>query len=177
MPNPFAQPGQPLYERFLAEWQRVQDQSVQCVFHGTAEENIDSICQMGLDPKRRDGQAYGPGEYFGVKANISVSYCKGGKKMLVFAVLKDKSGITHADNIMIVVHKPEHQLPLFVVTFERIDSRPAKRPRLAPEQTYEEFQKTIHAKYGVGTDTDSSAFSDDDDEEDVINKEDFEDLE
>lgn len=37
----------------------------QLVFHGTPERNIQSICRQGLDPKRRAGQAYGPGEYFG----------------------------------------------------------------------------------------------------------------
>ena len=78
---------------------------------------LDSICQTGLDPARRRGQALGPGEYFGGNASVSLPYCKGGRKMLVFAVLTDKSGVTSDTPGVVVVHKPEHQLPLFVLTF------------------------------------------------------------
>jgi hypothetical protein len=39
-------------------------------------------------------QAMGKGEYFGEDASTSVGYCKGGSKMLVFAVLTDKKEIT-----------------------------------------------------------------------------------
>ena len=68
--------------------------------------NIDAICRNGLDPARRSGQAYGPGEYFGAAGNatISVAYCKGGRKMLVFAVLVDKSGLTLDNGSIIVVN-------------------------------------------------------------------------
>lgn len=116
--NPYSKPGQPLYNRFVTAWQEVQDQSVVTAFHGTAEENIDSICRTGLDPARRNGQAMGKGEYFGRKANIALGYCKGGRKMLLFALITDKSGLTADKQNILVIHKPEHQLPLFVVTFE-----------------------------------------------------------
>ena len=117
--NPHSMPGKPLYNRFVESWQRVPDQTVKLCFHGTAEANIDAICRDGLDPARRSGQAYGPGEYFGAAGNatISVAYCKGGRKMLVFAVLVDKSGLTLDNGQIIVVNKPEYQLPLFVLTF------------------------------------------------------------
>ena len=117
--NPHSMPGKPLYNRFVESWQRVPDQTVKLCFHGTAEANIDAICRDGLDPKRRSGQAYGPGEYFGAPGNatISIAYCKGGRKMLVFAVLVDKSGLTCDNGQIIVVNKPEYQLPLFVLTF------------------------------------------------------------
>ena len=59
-------------------------QSLRLVFHGTSEANVEGICREGLDPKRRSGQAYGPGEYFGGDAAVSWSYCRGGKKMIVF---------------------------------------------------------------------------------------------
>ena len=32
--------------------------------------------------------------------------------MLVFAVLLDPSGVTHNDSGILVIHKPEHQVPL-----------------------------------------------------------------
>ena len=130
-----------LYNRFVESWQRVPDQTVKLCFHGTAEANIDAICRDGLDPKRRSGQAYGPGEYFGAAGNatISIAYCKGGRKMLVFAVLVDKSGLTCDNGQIIVVNKPEYQLPLFVLTFAaggaaagRSDTSTGGTPPLSP---------------------------------------------
>lgn len=115
--NPHSQVGLPLYNRFYQAWQRVGNQSILLVFHGTLEANIGSICQGGLDPKRRSGQSLGMGEYFGKSFSVSRSYCKGGRKMLVFAVLEDPSGVTHNDANTIVIHNPEHHLPIFVVDF------------------------------------------------------------
>ena len=120
--NPHSLPGTPLYERFFAAWARVPDKSMRLVFHGTPEKNIDAICREGLDPKRRSGQALGPGEYFGGQPMISLGYCKGGHKMLVFCILTDPSGVTQFNEQIpggvAVIHKPEHQLPLAVVTFD-----------------------------------------------------------
>lgn len=57
-------------------------------------------------------------EYFGTDAAVSVGFCQSGKKMLVFAVLIDKSGLTASNEVAVVVHRPAHQLPLFVITFK-----------------------------------------------------------
>ena len=92
--NPHGKVGQPLFQTFLESWCEVPDKTVRIVFHGTAEANVDIICEKGLDPTKRSGQAMGPGEYFGLDFNTALGYCKGGKKMLVFAVLADKSGVT-----------------------------------------------------------------------------------
>ena len=116
-PNPFAQPGQPLYNRFVEQWQRVENQKIQLVFHGTPEQNINSILKTGLDPARRCGQSLGRGEYFGACAVTSLPYCRMGQKMLVFAILLDKSGATRNNGSVLVIHKSSHQLPLFVVEF------------------------------------------------------------
>ncbi|KAK3236821.1 hypothetical protein CYMTET_53063 [Cymbomonas tetramitiformis] len=112
-----SKPGQPLYKRFVAAWERVRDRRIQCAFHGTPEENIEGICENGLDPMRRTVQAHGRGEYFGFTANRSKKYCKGGNKMLVFALLMDSSGVRYKSNSCLVIHKSEHQLPLFVLTW------------------------------------------------------------
>jgi len=116
--NPHSLPGTPQYNRFVEEWQKVADQTVKCVFHGTPEANIDAICLGGLDPSRRgkNGQAHGAGEYFADEPAICLAYCKGGKKMLVFAVLLDRSGFTA--NKVTVINNTAHQLPLFIVTFQ-----------------------------------------------------------
>lgn len=108
----------------MLSWERVPDQTIKLCFHGTPEANIDAICSEGLDPARRAAQAHGPGEYFATNPLISVPYCKGGRKMLVFAVLVDASGLTKDGGSIIVVNKPEHQLPLFVLTLDG-GARPA----------------------------------------------------
>ena len=59
--NPHAAPGRPLYERFAAALERVDDKRVELCFHGTPEVNVDSILRDGLDPKLRRGQALGKG--------------------------------------------------------------------------------------------------------------------
>jgi hypothetical protein len=119
--NPAAMPDGELYRRFKVAQEQAKDKSVRLVFHGTREDNIECICREGLDPSRRgaNGQAHGPGEYFAENPSISVPYCAGGKKMIVFAVLMDKSGLTKRDGSgIVVVNKTEHQLPMFVITFE-----------------------------------------------------------
>lgn len=117
-PNPASQPGGRLYERFVAAWAQVPCKLMRMVFHGTAEANVAAICRDGLDPNRRSGQAMGPGEYFGEQASTSLTYCRGGRKMLVFLVLLDPSGVTATGSGVTVIHKPEFQLPIAVVTFE-----------------------------------------------------------
>ena len=138
--NPQSLPGTELYNRFFAAWAQVPNKSMRLVFHGTSEENIDAICAEGLDPKRRRGQALGPGEYFAGTPGVSIGYCKGGRKMLVFCILIDASGVTSYNEAIpggiAVIHKAEHQLPLAVVTFDRDKVRgglalpgPARRAR------------------------------------------------
>ena len=90
--------------------------ALQLVFHGTDAANIHLICKDGLDPARRNGQAHGPGEYFGASMQVSAGYNRSSPYMLIFAVLLDRSGLTKADTQMVVVNKAEHQLPLAVVT-------------------------------------------------------------
>jgi len=137
-PNPASQPGQPLFERFLAAYldNKASDKDIQLCFHGTAEANVDAICRESLDPKRRAGQAHGPGEYFGNDALTSLAYCRGGRKMIVFAVLTCKNGLTKKTSQIIVVNKPEHQLPLFVVSFDTPDHEAHERSRQAAATGY-----------------------------------------
>jgi hypothetical protein len=60
---------------------------------------------------------HGTGEYFGRNPLVSWRYCRGGSRMIVFAVLIDQSGITLDHSHMVVVHRVEHQLPLCSVAF------------------------------------------------------------
>jgi hypothetical protein len=50
-------------ERFAAAFRALPGEAqLALVFHGTREENIPAILRDSLDPKRRSGQAYGPGK-------------------------------------------------------------------------------------------------------------------
>lgn len=49
----------------------------------------------------------------------------------VFAVLVHKTGLTHSDGKMVVIHKKEHHLPLFVVRFSRTATHAAMGARAA----------------------------------------------
>ena len=129
-PNPASLPGQALYERFVSAWQRVPDKTLKIVFHATKDGNMESICKSGLDPQRRGaqhGQVGGRGEYFGSEVDVSAPYSGGSRKMLVFAILMDRSGLTSRDQAHpgeIVINKAEHQLPMAIVTFDRAPVAP-----------------------------------------------------
>jgi len=132
--NAASRPGQPLYERFVQAWRRVPDKTMRLVYHATADENIPNILKNGLDPKRRgsaNGQCGGPGEYFGKEISVSAQYARGGStRLLVFCVLCDPSGITNPGVIHnflepgeLIVNKIAHQLPLAVVTFDKLPNQ------------------------------------------------------
>ena len=113
------QNGGTLYARFKAKALTMpKDQrKTLLAFHGTAEQNIDSICKNGYDSSKRSGQAYGPGEYFATTPDISLQYCRGGKKMLLNELLLGVAGTDHTQHGTIVVMKdPVHDLPRFVIT-------------------------------------------------------------
>lgn len=117
--NPHSQPGQPLYKRFLAAYKKSGEKSIRLVFHGTDEANVDNICRSSLDPRKRgtNGQALGRGEYFAEDVLISLPYCKGGRKLLVFAVLMDQAGLRkHNTPGVLVCHRPGHHIPIAVLT-------------------------------------------------------------
>ena len=123
--NEHSKPGRPLYQRFVQAWRRVPDKRLRLVYHATPERNIPSILRQGLDSRRRGsqhGQVGGVGEYFGKDVATSAPYGQGSRKMIVFAILIDRSGITSegvAHKGEIVVNKKDHQLPLAVVVFHK----------------------------------------------------------
>ena len=119
--NPAAKPGGELHKRFKQRWDSLPtNQRTTCLaFHGTADANISSICQNGYNPKLRKGQAYGAGEYFATTPDIPLSYCKGGKRMLLNELLLGQQGTHHTMHGTIVVMKDAaHDLPRYVLTFQ-----------------------------------------------------------
>ena len=119
--NDHAKPGGALFKKFKRAMLALpMNQRDTCLaFHGTAEKNINSICQTGYDPKRRSVQAYGAGEYFATSPYTPMSYCDSGKKMLLNELLLGQSGIHHTMHGDIVVMKnPAHDLPRYIITFQ-----------------------------------------------------------
>ena len=87
-PNSFA--GTSMYCRFAEGAKR--GGSIAVVFHGTCSLNHDAIQRDGLDPTKRKGQAYGPGEYFGVDMQTSLAYNRKSQRgevdaMMLFVVV------------------------------------------------------------------------------------------
>ncbi len=81
----------PALQRFEAA---IRNRNERYIFawHGTHGHSISSIFHEGFDPKRRQGQAKGKGEYFGVSATSSKSYTKNSNKMIVVCILDVKLG-------------------------------------------------------------------------------------
>lgn len=119
--NEYAKPGGLLHKIFIAAKNALPEcyQKTCLAFHGTPEGNIDSICKRGYDQSKRSAQAHGPGEYFATTPDTSMSYCSGGKKVLLNELLMGENGVHHTmTGDIIVMKNPEHDLPRFVITFQ-----------------------------------------------------------
>jgi hypothetical protein len=95
-------------------------------FHGTAPTGIKPICTDGFDPKRRAGQACGPGEYFGVTSTISHGYsCRGnttGPYSMIIAFLLNCPQLSTSAGFCHVMNNPTDwshafNLPVVVVSY------------------------------------------------------------
>jgi len=115
------------FDKFTKAWNHLEpDSNLAIVFHGTSERNVPGILANGLDPTRRRGQAYGPGEYFSTDPRISVSYCRGGLQMLVFIVVIPRERQERCPADYVVVSNNDHQLPLGSVSFAAVDREIAR---------------------------------------------------
>eukprot|EP01114_Cavostelium_apophysatum_P014933 TRINITY_DN3982_c0_g1_i1.p1 TRINITY_DN3982_c0_g1~~TRINITY_DN3982_c0_g1_i1.p1 ORF type:complete len:372 (+),score=28.92 TRINITY_DN3982_c0_g1_i1:85-1200(+) len=84
-----------LRHTFNCKWSELPHLKPLMAFHGTSVSNIASITRRGLlvpgiatGIRVVNGSANGVGIYLGAQPNISMSYVRGGNKMLVCAVLK-----------------------------------------------------------------------------------------
>jgi hypothetical protein len=89
----------------------------------------------------------GAGEYFGRDFLTSLGYCRGGNAMLVFACLLEEGGLTFSSGSaqqggVLVINKPEHQIPLFAIEFVVTNPQPTNQLRnpfvsqTATDETY-----------------------------------------
>ena len=135
------------FDKFAKAYHHLEpNTSLAVVFHGTATTNIPDILYNGLDPKRRKGQAYGPGEYFSKDPAISVSYCHGGLELLVFlVVIPNKTAHNICPPDYVVVENNDHQLPLGSVSFKSID-RNANKRSCAMYMKLQQLRRTVYEK-------------------------------
>jgi len=110
-----------------SEWSELTESNacLSVAFHGTDHNSIYPILLEGLDPQKRKGQVYGPGEYFSKKPTVAVGYCKGSWEILVFAVVlpppKESNSRKVPDDYVVVVNNG-HQLALGVLQFQSVAS-------------------------------------------------------
>ena len=120
--NPSAMPPNgALFQKFQSAWKKLPSgqRNTILAFHGTAEGNIQSICNNGYDPSKRKRQAKGAGEYFAVTPVTPKGCSKIGKKMLLNELLLGKEGTHHTKHGDVVVMKyPTHDLPRFIIEFQ-----------------------------------------------------------
>jgi pre-mRNA-splicing factor ATP-dependent RNA helicase DHX15/PRP43 len=137
--NPALLSGAPSFQKYLqgavsmGEPNTVMSSKGLFAWHGTKNDDaVIGICHHGFDPKRRSGQAYGPGEYFGHTADISHGYAGSSSRMLVCHLLRSPAFSTHG-NFCYVLNNPLDASRLFcivvlVVTYGN------RVPRLPPIQ-------------------------------------------
>ena len=153
-PNEHIAPGIPIYDEFISACRAQPHLSVAIVFHGTKSEAAeDNILSGGLDPTKRSGQVYGPGEYFSTDIFTAMRYSnrigaaalpKGEGSVLVFAVLYDAEKLCRAEPPpghrrvpagYLVVPSSNAQLPLGRLRYNISDSAShtsAERPHFLP---------------------------------------------
>jgi Poly(ADP-ribose) polymerase catalytic domain len=100
------------------------------VFHGTSPGNIGSILQYGLNAAKRNGQAYGPGEYFAKNPTTSISYCNFGRQLIVFVVVlpsqqkqQECVGNNNKPADYVVVANNCHHLAIGTLRFDSVDAQ------------------------------------------------------
>jgi hypothetical protein len=106
-----------------SDFRRQLDSAI-IAWHGTrTDSGIAGICDAGFDPKRRAGQAYGPGEYFGIQAATSRGYAGSSNRLIVAVLLNVRETSTHG-NFCYVVNNPLDSsmafcLPVLVLSYSR----------------------------------------------------------
>lgn len=149
-PNPLLSLGCPAMQKFCRMLQQLGGLSKLkegfFAWHGTpSEAGVIGICLDGFDPKRRSGQAYGVGEYFGQTSIVSHSYSQSSGRMIVSYLLKVPQTSTHG-NFCYVVNNPldfytAYNLPVSVITYQN-DNGSVNFPNINPVPLCFALEKT-----------------------------------
>ena len=115
-------PGAFQYVRFANALSTAADTTIRLGFHGTAEANIDVIAREGLNPRMRKAVKFGDGDYFAERLDVAMPYSQGARRLLVFALLMEESGLVYHGRDMIVICKVEHEVPICMIEFEHMGS-------------------------------------------------------
>jgi hypothetical protein len=92
-------------------------------WHGTkSDQAVAAICDAGFDPKRRSGQVYGRGEYFGIRAAISMGYAGQTNRLIVAGLLRVRETTVHRDFCYVVDNPCDCSvafcLPILVLSYD-----------------------------------------------------------
>eukprot|EP00767_Chilomastix_cuspidata_P004986 gnl/Chilomastix_cuspidata/5171.p1 GENE.gnl/Chilomastix_cuspidata/5171~~gnl/Chilomastix_cuspidata/5171.p1 ORF type:complete len:2662 (-),score=815.92 gnl/Chilomastix_cuspidata/5171:472-8457(-) len=125
-PNPGLIRGCPAMQRFCAAINSLnkpfEELDTMFTWHGTQESAIAPICHQGFDPSFRSGQAYGPGEYFGQSAGVSLGYCRNSTRMIVAMIIRTSRFSEHSSFCYVVDNPSDFSMsfacPVCVVTFQ-----------------------------------------------------------
>ncbi|CAE8644671.1 unnamed protein product [Polarella glacialis] len=99
-------------------------------WHGTGTlAGVQSICWDSLNPALRRGQAYGPGEYFSVDANVSNGHAGSTGYLVVCLLLTGPHKTTHASTYR-VVNNPQTGTAMYCLPVGVVDYRRSGDPQL-----------------------------------------------
>lgn len=125
-------------------------------FHGSAEQNILSICANGFDASRRAGQAFGAGEYFAKSPCVSVGYCRGGGFMLLcrlcLGTQASDAGLGNGDHIWVpgcnyyVIANPDQVLPLYILRFTSNKLQCPKLAHVLSQRSWSSLEQVVVQK-------------------------------
>ncbi|GAM19220.1 hypothetical protein SAMD00019534_023950 [Acytostelium subglobosum LB1] len=79
------------------------------VWHGTSHGSFPSILKDGFLPSYRSVQAYGPGEYFGYNAGVSMGYCSHSQGKMLLAFILDGPQTSLHGTYCYVVNNPKDE--------------------------------------------------------------------
>jgi len=83
-----------------------------------------------LDPRKRSGQVYGPGEYFSLDSSTSASYASSTEMLLVFAILDDPKVLNKCKHHVLNNPKsgnPMYCVPVGIITYGKNTSDPGMK--------------------------------------------------
>jgi hypothetical protein len=90
-------------------------------FHGTQDQNIESIAKIGFSKDHQLRNAYGKGTYFAHDPIVSIGYCNQGKRMILAKLLVSTTSeeqLFSKENGYYIIPETSGALPLYIITFQ-----------------------------------------------------------
>lgn len=135
--NPGLSGGCPALTRYLNGRERYESLSKNIstffAWHGTADSAVPLICDTGFDPNRRSGQVHGPGEYFGLSAEVSHGYSRKSGHLIVTQLMRVPETSTHG-TFCYVVNNPRDWISSYVMPVAVVNYNNSKSIKFCPTE-------------------------------------------